>query len=85
LLELELELIQTHMTQKPLLWVEVGAHVVRNRPKCGGVGGQAQVSRGAWKLELELIQTRMIQKPLLWVEVGVRVVFEILWAVGFSV
>jgi hypothetical protein len=25
-LELELELIQTHMTQKPLLWVEVGAH-----------------------------------------------------------
>jgi hypothetical protein len=24
--ELELELIQTHMTQKPLLWVEVGAH-----------------------------------------------------------
>jgi hypothetical protein len=28
-LELELELIQTHMTQKPLLWVEVGAHAVR--------------------------------------------------------
>jgi hypothetical protein len=24
--ELELELIQTHMAQKPLLWVEVGAH-----------------------------------------------------------
>jgi hypothetical protein len=23
--ELELELIQTHMTQKPLLWIEVGA------------------------------------------------------------
>ena len=28
LLELELELIQTHMAQKPLLWVEVGAHAV---------------------------------------------------------
>ena len=27
--ELELELIQTHMTQKQLLWVEVGAHAVR--------------------------------------------------------
>jgi hypothetical protein len=30
--QLELELIQTHMTQKPLLWVEVGAHAVRKRP-----------------------------------------------------
>jgi hypothetical protein len=29
--ELELDLIQTHMTQKPLLWVEVGAHAVRER------------------------------------------------------
>jgi hypothetical protein len=38
LAELELELIQTHMAQKPLLWVEVGAHAVRNRSKCGGVG-----------------------------------------------
>ena len=37
LLELELELIQTHMAQKPLLWVEVGAHAVLNRSKCGGV------------------------------------------------
>jgi hypothetical protein len=27
--ELELELTQTHMTQKPLLWVEAGAHAVR--------------------------------------------------------
>jgi len=25
------------MAQKPLLWVEVGAHAVRYRPKCGGV------------------------------------------------
>jgi hypothetical protein len=25
------------MAQKPLLWVEVGAHAVRKRPKCGGV------------------------------------------------
>jgi hypothetical protein len=35
--ELELELIQTHMTQKPLLWVEVGAHAVRKRSGCAGV------------------------------------------------
>ena len=27
------------MAQKPLLWVEVGAHAVRNRSKCGEVGG----------------------------------------------
>jgi hypothetical protein len=33
-LELELELIQTHVTQKPLLWVEVGAHAVRKRSEC---------------------------------------------------
>jgi hypothetical protein len=33
----KLELIQTHMTQKPLLWVEVGAHAVRKRSKCAGV------------------------------------------------
>jgi len=25
------------MAQKPLLWVEAGAHAVRNRSKCGGV------------------------------------------------
>jgi hypothetical protein len=37
-MQLELERIQTHMTQKPLLWVEVGAHAVRNRSKFGGVG-----------------------------------------------
>jgi hypothetical protein len=30
-IELELELTQAHMTQKPLLWVEVGAHAVRKR------------------------------------------------------
>jgi hypothetical protein len=35
--ELELELIQTHMTHKPLLWVEVGAHAVRKRSECCGV------------------------------------------------
>jgi hypothetical protein len=37
--ELKLELIQTHMTQKPLLWVEVevGAHAVRKRLECAGV------------------------------------------------
>jgi hypothetical protein len=45
--ELELELIQTHMTQKPFLWVEVGAHVVRKRPECAGVVWAGAVSRGA--------------------------------------
>jgi hypothetical protein len=47
-LELELELIQTHMAQKPLLWVEVGAHAVRNRLKCGGVGWAG--AGVAWRL-----------------------------------
>jgi hypothetical protein len=28
--DLELELIQTHMAQKPMLLVEVGAHAVRS-------------------------------------------------------
>ena len=37
-LELELLVIQTHLAQKPLLWVEVGAHAVYNRSKYGGVG-----------------------------------------------
>ena len=46
--ELELELIQTHMAQKPLLWVEVGAHAVRNRAKCGGVGWAG--AGVAWRL-----------------------------------
>jgi hypothetical protein len=32
-LELELELIQARMTQKPMLWVEVGARAVRERSK----------------------------------------------------
>jgi hypothetical protein len=49
--ELELELIQAHMTQKPLLWVEVGAHAVCTRCAKGqsvlGWCGQAWVSRGA--------------------------------------
>jgi hypothetical protein len=30
-LELELELILAHMAQKPLLWVEAGAPMVRNK------------------------------------------------------
>jgi hypothetical protein len=34
--ELELKPIQTHMAQKKLLWVEVGAHAVRNRSKFAG-------------------------------------------------
>jgi hypothetical protein len=36
-LELELSAIQTHMAQKPLLWVEAGAHAVRKRRESGGV------------------------------------------------
>jgi len=36
-LELELELKQAHMTQKPLLWLEVGAHAVRKRSECAGM------------------------------------------------
>ena len=46
--ELELELIQTHMTQKPLLWVEVGARAVRERSKRGGGCGQS--ANVAWRL-----------------------------------
>ena len=38
-LELELELIQTQMTQKPMLRVEVGARALRNQTG-GGRGGQ---------------------------------------------
>jgi hypothetical protein len=34
---LELELIQARMIQKPLLWVEAGAHAVRKRSECSGV------------------------------------------------
>ena len=46
--ELELELIQTYMTQKLLVWVEVGAHAVRNMSKCCGmVRAGADV---AWRL-----------------------------------
>ena len=42
-LELELELIQTRMTQKPLLWVEVGARAVRERSKtCVWRAGQCE-------------------------------------------
>jgi hypothetical protein len=52
--ELELELIQTHMAQKPLLWVEVGAHSVRNRSKCGGVG---------WAGERQLFSTASSKRP----------------------
>ena len=52
-LELELELIQTHMTQKPLLWVEAGAHAVRKRSVLGWCE-QAQVLRGACVCVLSL-------------------------------
>jgi hypothetical protein len=43
----ELERIQTHMTQMQLLWVEVGAHAVRERSeRCGGGVGEVRMSRG---------------------------------------
>jgi hypothetical protein len=46
--ELEVELIQTHMTQEPWLWVEVGALAVRKRSDCAGaVWAGADV---AWRL-----------------------------------
>ena len=35
--EPELELIRLNIAQKPLLWVEVGAHAVCKRPGCDGV------------------------------------------------
>ena len=38
-LELELELIQTQMTQKPMLRVEVGARALRNQTGGGRGGG----------------------------------------------
>jgi hypothetical protein len=47
-LELELELIQTHMTQKPLLWIEVGAHAVRKRSECARVVWAGEGA--AWRL-----------------------------------
>jgi hypothetical protein len=44
---IELELIQAHMAQKPLLWEEVGAHAGAQKVKSAmGWGGQARVSRG---------------------------------------
>ena len=47
-LALELELIQNHMAQKPLLWVEAGAHAVRKRSEYSGV---VWVGAGvAWRL-----------------------------------
>jgi hypothetical protein len=45
--ELELELIQTHMTQKPMLWVEVGAGSC-SRCACVAHKGHARENRGAW-------------------------------------
>jgi hypothetical protein len=47
LFELELELIQIHMTQKPMLRVEVGA-VSYSRCACVAHKGHARENRGAW-------------------------------------
>ena len=48
-LELELELIQTQMTQKPMLRVEVGARALRNQTGGGG-GGRERVQRSVGAL-----------------------------------
>jgi len=45
--ELELELIQTHKTQKPMPRVEVGA-VSTSRCACVALKGHARENRGAW-------------------------------------
>jgi hypothetical protein len=52
IIELELELVQTHMTQKPLLWIEVGAHAVRKTSECAwvvwaGASSSARCDRAA--------------------------------------
>jgi hypothetical protein len=48
--ELELELIQTHTTQKLLLWVEVGANAVRRRSERYAHSAPAVGSEGNLKL-----------------------------------
>ena len=42
LFELELELIQAHMTQKPVLWVGVGARALRVLIKKMRLGGKGK-------------------------------------------
>jgi hypothetical protein len=56
--ELELELIQTPLTQQPLLWVEVGAHAVVKKSEHSGVvwAGAGFVSARAWLIKL--LETR---------------------------
>jgi hypothetical protein len=44
-MKLEREVIPTHMTQKPLLWVEVGAHAVHKKSEYSGVWAGAGVAR----------------------------------------
>jgi hypothetical protein len=61
--ELELELIQTHMAQKPMLRAEVYAHALRasqNVKESGGMGGRAMclISGRAWA-SAEVEGTRM--------------------------
>ena len=53
ILELELELIQTQMTQKPMLRVEVGARALRNQT--GGGGGGGSEFSGLWVRSLECV------------------------------
>ena len=48
LLELELELIQSHMAQKPVLRGEVGARALRVRPVSREEAGASAGVQGAW-------------------------------------
>ena len=52
--ELELELIQTQMTQKPMLRVEVGARALRNQTGGGGGVGGSEFS-GLWERSLKCV------------------------------
>ena len=53
-LEFELELIQTQMTQKPMLRVEVGARALRNQTGGGGGVGGSEYS-GLWERSLKCV------------------------------
>ena len=46
--ELELELIQTHMTQKPMLRLEVGVRALRVRSVSRGEAWASAGGQGAW-------------------------------------
>jgi len=53
-LPLDLELIQTQMTQKPMLRVEVRARALRNQTGGGGGVGESEFS-GLWERSLKRV------------------------------